>query len=141
MLSYVKNCFRNCRLARMSNGEYCLIRDQGLVKGGRGLKHHETLIVFSIRGLAAKSRQFLKANGVRARDFFVARYVARLGRGRVRSMSHGGRPRWSGWAREFPATLLRIHARPGISFIKKPAALRRAGFGNVSRSHLDQPPS
>jgi len=53
MLSY-RNYFRNCRLARMSNGEYCLIRDQGLVKGGRGLKHHETLIVFSVRGVAAK---------------------------------------------------------------------------------------
>jgi hypothetical protein len=54
MLSYAKNYFRNCRVARMSNGEYCLIRDQGLVKGGRGLKHHETLIVFSVRGVAAK---------------------------------------------------------------------------------------
>jgi len=54
MLSYPRNYFRNCRLARMSNGEYCLIRDQGLVKGGRGLKHHETLIVFSIRGIATK---------------------------------------------------------------------------------------
>ena len=54
MLPYAKNYFRNCRVARMSNGEYCLIRDQGLVKGGRGLKHHETLIVFSVRGLAAK---------------------------------------------------------------------------------------
>ena len=54
MLSYPRNYFRNCRLARMSNGEYCLIRDQGLVKGGRGLKHHETLIVFSVRGVAAK---------------------------------------------------------------------------------------
>jgi len=53
MLPY-RNYFRNCRLARMSNGEYCLIRDQGLVKGGRGLKHHETLIVFSVRGFAAK---------------------------------------------------------------------------------------
>ncbi len=54
MLSQVKNRFRDCRIARMSNGEYCLIRDQGPVKGGRGLKHHETLLVFSRRGLAAK---------------------------------------------------------------------------------------
>ena len=53
MLFHVKNYFRNCRLARMSNGEYCLIRDQGLVKGGRGLKHHETLITFGLRGIAA----------------------------------------------------------------------------------------
>jgi hypothetical protein len=51
---YARTYFKNCRLARMSNGEYCLIRDQGLVKGGRGLKHHETLIVFSIRGIATK---------------------------------------------------------------------------------------
>ena len=60
MLPYAKNYFRNCRLARMSNGEYCLIRDQGLVKGGRGLKHHETLIVFSVRGVAAKIVNFRK---------------------------------------------------------------------------------
>jgi len=90
MLSYVKNCFRNCRLARMSNGEYCLIRDQGLVKGGRGLKHHETLMVFSIRGLAAKLRQSPKANGFRARDFLGGRYFLRLARSLARSMSHSG---------------------------------------------------
>jgi hypothetical protein len=52
---YARTYFKNCRLARMSNGEYCLIRDQGLVKGGRGLKHHETLIVFSIRGIATSA--------------------------------------------------------------------------------------
>jgi hypothetical protein len=97
MLSYAKNYFRNCRLARMSNGEVCLIRDQGLVKGGRGLKHHEELIAFSIRGLAAKFRQSPKTNGIRERDFFPGRRFARLGR-----------------------------ALGGISFFKKPAALRRA---------------
>jgi hypothetical protein len=63
MLSYTKNYFRNCRLARMSNGEVCLIRDQGLVKGGRGLKHHEVLIAFSMRGLAAKFRRSPKMDG------------------------------------------------------------------------------
>jgi hypothetical protein len=65
MLSYARKYFRNCRLARMSNGQYCLIRDQGLVKGGRGLKHHETLIVFSVRWLAAKCFQPLKARSAR----------------------------------------------------------------------------
>jgi hypothetical protein len=81
MLSHVRNYFRNCRLARMSNGEYCLIRDQGLVKGGRGLKCHETLIVFSIRGVAAKFRQIPKAVGIGAREFSLRRYVAPPGRG------------------------------------------------------------
>jgi hypothetical protein len=98
MLSYAKSYFRNCRLARMSNGEVCLIRDQGLVKGGRGLKHHEVLIVFSIRWLAAKSRQSLKTGGIRARDFLVRRCLARPGR-----------------------------AQAGISLSKKPTVLRRAG--------------
>ena len=68
MLSYVKNYFRNCRLARMSNGEYCLIRDQGLVKGGRGLKCHKTLMVFSIRGVAAKFRPSPTASGTGERN-------------------------------------------------------------------------
>jgi hypothetical protein len=43
--------FKNCRLARMSSGHYCLIRDLGLVKGGKGLRHHEVVIDFSWRGL------------------------------------------------------------------------------------------
>jgi len=90
MLSYVRNYFRNCRLARMSNGEYCLIRDQGLVKGGRGLKYHETLIVFSIRGITAKFRQSPTASGTRDRDSFVGRCFARLGRGLTRSKSRLG---------------------------------------------------
>jgi len=28
----------------MSNGTYCIIRDLGLVKGGKGLRHHECLL-------------------------------------------------------------------------------------------------
>ncbi|MGY4419280.1 hypothetical protein [Bradyrhizobium sp. JR3.5] len=43
--------FKNSRLARMSSGHYCLIRDLGLVKGGKGLRHHEVVIDFSWRGL------------------------------------------------------------------------------------------
>jgi len=74
----------------MSNGEYCLIRDQGLVKGGRGLKYHETLIVFSIRGIAAKFRQSPAANGTRERDSLVRRFFARLGRRLTRSKSRLG---------------------------------------------------
>lgn len=32
---------KDCRLARMSSGHHCLIRDLGLIKGGKGLRHHE----------------------------------------------------------------------------------------------------
>lgn len=48
---------RNCRLARMSSGRYCLIRDLGLVKGGKGLRHHEVLIAFSVRAALKRIRE------------------------------------------------------------------------------------
>jgi len=43
--------FKDCRLARMSDGHYCVIRDLGPVKGGKGLRHHEVVIDFTVRGL------------------------------------------------------------------------------------------
>ena len=43
--------FKDCRLARMSSGHYCLIRDLGLVKGGKGLRHHEVVLELTWRGL------------------------------------------------------------------------------------------
>jgi hypothetical protein len=47
---------KNCRLARMSSGRYCLIRDLGLVKGGKGLRHHEVLIAFSLQATLKRIR-------------------------------------------------------------------------------------
>jgi hypothetical protein len=49
--------FKGCRLARMSSGRYCLVRDLGLVKGGKGMRHHEVVIAFSLRGLLMRLRQ------------------------------------------------------------------------------------
>jgi hypothetical protein len=43
--------FKNCHLARMSDGHYCIIRDLGPVKGAKGLKHHEVVIDFTWRAL------------------------------------------------------------------------------------------
>ena len=51
MLWRVKTYFDGSRLVRMSSGTYCLVRDLGLVKGGKGLRHHETLLTFSGKGL------------------------------------------------------------------------------------------
>jgi hypothetical protein len=56
MLSRVKSYFKGSRLVRMSSGTYCLVRDLGLVKGGKGLRHHETLMTFSLKGLWSRSR-------------------------------------------------------------------------------------
>lgn len=42
---------RDLKLARMSSGTYCLIRDLGLVKGGKGMRHHEVVISFTIKTL------------------------------------------------------------------------------------------
>ncbi len=49
--------WKNCRFARMSSGRYCLIRDLGLVKGGKGLRHHEVLIAFSVRAALQRLRR------------------------------------------------------------------------------------
>jgi len=51
MLSRVRNHFKDAKLSRMSNGTYCIIRDLGLVKGGKGMRHHEVLMTFSIGAL------------------------------------------------------------------------------------------
>jgi hypothetical protein len=52
--------FKDARLARMTNGRYCVIRDLGLVKGGKGLRHHEVLLEISWRGLFRAARDLLK---------------------------------------------------------------------------------
>jgi hypothetical protein len=43
--------FKDCQLARMSDGHYCLLRSLGHVKGGNGMKHHVVVIDFSRRGM------------------------------------------------------------------------------------------
>jgi hypothetical protein len=35
----------------MSDGHYCIVRDLGLVKGGKGMKHHEVVLDFNRRGM------------------------------------------------------------------------------------------
>jgi len=47
MLSYLKRRYPDLRLVRMSDGRWSVIRDLGLVKGGKGLRRHEC--VFSFR--------------------------------------------------------------------------------------------
>lgn len=51
MLSRARNHFKGAKFARMSSGTYCVIRDLGLVKGGKGMRHHEVLVTFSLRAL------------------------------------------------------------------------------------------
>ena len=53
--------FGNTRLARMSSGHYCVIRDLGLVKGGKGLRHHEVVLDLSLRGIGRGAFQFAKS--------------------------------------------------------------------------------
>ena len=49
MFSRVRNHFQGAKFARMSSGTYCIIRDLGLVKGGKGMRHHEVLVTFSVK--------------------------------------------------------------------------------------------
>ena len=45
----------------MSSGHYCVIRDLGLVKGGKGLRHHEVVLDLSPRGLWRGAFKFAKS--------------------------------------------------------------------------------
>jgi hypothetical protein len=61
MFSRVRNHFRGSRLARMSSGDYCLIRDLGLVKGGKGLRHHEVILSVSWKGAVQCMKTVLRS--------------------------------------------------------------------------------
>jgi hypothetical protein len=50
----IRSYFAGGRLARMSDGSYCIIRDLGLVKGGKGLKCHRTLLRLTPKGVVSK---------------------------------------------------------------------------------------
>ena len=56
MFSRVRSYFKEARLARMSDGSLCLVRDLGPVKGGKGMKHHEMIMPLSVRGLINVAR-------------------------------------------------------------------------------------
>ena len=56
MFSRVRHYFEGSHLARMSDGTYCVIRDLGLVKGGKGMRHHEVLVTFSLKMLLKRIR-------------------------------------------------------------------------------------
>ena len=49
MVSRVRSHFQGAKFARMSSGTCCIIRDLGLVKGGKGMRHHEVLVTFSLK--------------------------------------------------------------------------------------------
>ena len=49
MLSRVRSHFQGAKFARMSSGTYCVIRDLGLGKCGKGMRHHEVLVTFSVK--------------------------------------------------------------------------------------------
>ena len=48
------------RLARMSSGTWCLVRDLGLVKGGKGMRSFEPVMTFSFRALRKGIRDWTR---------------------------------------------------------------------------------
>ena len=55
-----KGYFRGSELAQMSSGTYCIIRPLGLVKGGKGMRHHENLLTLNAKGLSSKFVQIFR---------------------------------------------------------------------------------
>ncbi len=64
MHAHAMRRFKNTRLAKMSSGHYCVIRDLGLVKGGKGLRHHEVVLDLSWRGVFRFATSALRAQAV-----------------------------------------------------------------------------
>jgi hypothetical protein len=60
MFSRVRSYFKGSGLARMSSGEYSIIRDLGLIKGGKGMRHHEVVFRLSWSGLIGSMRPVLR---------------------------------------------------------------------------------
>jgi hypothetical protein len=61
MHAHAMRRFKNTRLAKMSSGHYCVIRDLGLVKGGKGLRHHEVVLDLTWRGVFRFATQAVRA--------------------------------------------------------------------------------
>ena len=62
----------------MSDGHYCFVRDLGLVKGGKGMKHHEVIVDFNRRGMVALlKRAVAKFRKPNTADVFSFRLSAR----------------------------------------------------------------
>jgi hypothetical protein len=53
----ITRSLKGCRLARMSDGHYCLLRSLGPVKGAKGMKHHEVITDFNRRGMVELLRR------------------------------------------------------------------------------------
>jgi hypothetical protein len=73
--------YADIRFARMSSGHRCLIRDLGLVKGGKGLRHHDVVLELSWRGLLKFAASRIRggqsqpegAHQAEARNLFLAK--------------------------------------------------------------------
>jgi hypothetical protein len=60
MLARVKSHFDGSKLTQMSDGTYCIVRDLGPVKGGKGMRHHEVLFTFSFGAIRASIGRSLR---------------------------------------------------------------------------------
>jgi hypothetical protein len=60
MFERVRTRFEGSKLIQMSDGSYCIVRDLGPVKGGKGMRHHEVLMTFSFRAIKASIGQALR---------------------------------------------------------------------------------
>jgi len=81
----IRRYFKGGRLVRMSDGSRCIIRDLGLVKGGKGLRHFECLLRLTVEGVLSKFVQVLRLDRKHPEDRRPSEIaLARLPRSRER---------------------------------------------------------
>jgi hypothetical protein len=64
----IRGYFKGGRLVRMSDGSRCIIRDLGLVKGGKGLRHFDCLLRLTVEGVFSKLVQIFRQDPKRPED-------------------------------------------------------------------------
>lgn len=50
----IRSCLQGVKLVRMSDGSYCIVRNLGKLKGGLGIRCHETLLRLTPEGIVSK---------------------------------------------------------------------------------------
>lgn len=53
-MGIIRNYLQGVEIVRMSDGSYCVVRHLGKMKGGLGIRCHETLLRLTPEGIAAK---------------------------------------------------------------------------------------
>jgi hypothetical protein len=57
----IRSYFQGIKLVRMSDGSYCVVRHLGKLKGGLGIRCHETILRLTWDGMASRLAEIVRS--------------------------------------------------------------------------------